>query len=107
MIEDPADHHWSSYQINGLGKESELCTPRPIYMALHSNAIQRQAVYRSLFSSHIEGQLLEAVRVNSNKGMAIGNEQFKQEIEALTGTRMKDKKMGRPANPQKKKLTVV
>jgi putative transposase len=107
MIEDPADCYWSSYQINGLGKESELCTPRPIYMALHSNAIQRQAVYRSLFSSHIEGQLLEAVRVNSNKGMAIGNEQFKQEIEALTGTRMKDKKMGRPANPQKKKLTVV
>ena len=44
------------------------------------NAIQRQAAYRSLFSSHIEGQLLDAIRVNSNKGMAIGNEQFKQEI---------------------------
>jgi putative transposase len=53
----------------------------------------------SLFLSHIEGQLLEAIRVNSNKGMAIGNEQFKQEIEALTGRIMKDKKMGRPANP--------
>jgi hypothetical protein len=34
--------------------------------------------------------------------MAIGNEQFKQEVEALIGTRMKDKKMGRPANPQKR-----
>ena len=22
MIEDPADYHWSSYQINGLGKDS-------------------------------------------------------------------------------------
>ena len=22
MIEDPADYHWSSNQINGLGKES-------------------------------------------------------------------------------------
>jgi putative transposase len=102
MIEDPADYHWSSYQINGLGKESELCTPHPIHLALHSNAIQCQAAYRSLFSSHIEGQLLEAIRVNSNKGMAIGNEQFKQEIEALTGTRMKSKKMGRQANPQKR-----
>jgi hypothetical protein len=29
--------------------------------------------------------------------MAIGNEQFKQEIEALTGRRMKDKKrVGQP-----------
>jgi putative transposase len=83
MIEDPADYHWSSYQINGLGKESELCTPHPIYLVLHSNAIQRQAAYRSLFSSHIEGQLVEAIRVNSNEGMAIGNEQFKQKIEAL------------------------
>jgi REP element-mobilizing transposase RayT len=27
MIEDLADYHWSRYQINGLGKESELCTP--------------------------------------------------------------------------------
>jgi putative transposase len=71
-------------------------------IAMPFNAIQCQAAYRSLFSSHIEGQLLEAIRVNSNKGMAIGNEQFKQEIEALTGTRMKGKKMGRPANPQKR-----
>jgi putative transposase len=42
MIEDPADYHWSSYQINGLGKESELCTPHPIYLALHSNVMQRR-----------------------------------------------------------------
>jgi hypothetical protein len=55
------------------------------YMALHSNAIQRQATYRSLFSSHVEGKLLADIRVNSNKGMAIGNEQFKQAMEALTG----------------------
>jgi putative transposase len=103
MIEDPAEYHWPSYQINGLGKESELCTPHPIYLARHSNAIQRQAAYRSLFSSHIEGQLLEAIRVNANKGMAFGNESFKQEKEALTGRIMKDKKrLGQPAHPQKK-----
>jgi hypothetical protein len=40
--------------------------------------------------------------------MAIGNEQFKQEIEALTGTRMQDKKwVAQPTQPTKKKLTVV
>lgn len=103
MIEDPADYHWSSYQINGLGKESDLCTPHPIYLALHSNAIQRQAAYRTLFASQLEGKLLEDIRVNSNKGMAIGNDQFKQEIEALTGRRMKAQKMGRPVNPPKKR----
>jgi hypothetical protein len=56
------------------------------------NAIQRQAAYRRLFSSHIEGQWLEAIRVNLNKGMAMGNEPFKQAIEALRGRRMRDKK---------------
>ena len=77
----------------------------PVYLALHSNTIKRQALYRAIFTSHVEGQLLADIRVHSHKGMAIGNESFKQEIEALTGTRMKHKKMGRPANSQKKKLT--
>jgi putative transposase len=100
MIEDPADYHWSSYQINGLGKESLEKSLSYVHhtqyiwrcIATPFNAIQRQAAYRSLLSSHIEGQLLEAIRVNSNKGMAIGNEQFKQAIAAFTGRRMKDKK---------------
>jgi hypothetical protein len=34
--------------------------------------------------------------------MTVSNEQLKQAIEALTGRRMEDKKMGRPANPQKR-----
>jgi putative transposase len=75
-----------------MALEKNLSYVHPIYLALHNNAIQRQLVYRSLFSSHIEGQLLEAIRVNSNKGIVIGNAQFKQEIEALTGTRIKGKK---------------
>jgi hypothetical protein len=44
MTEDLADYHWSTYPINGLGKESELYTPHLIYLALHSNAIKRQAL---------------------------------------------------------------
>jgi putative transposase len=78
-------------RLLALEKSLSYVHPHPKYLALHSNAIQRQAAYRSLFSSHIEGQLLDAIRVNSNKGMAIGNEQFKQEIKALTGRRKKDK----------------
>jgi hypothetical protein len=43
--------------------------------------------------------------------MAIGNEQFKQEIEALTGRRMKDKKtgqkMGRPASLKKRSSVLL
>lgn len=34
MVDDPADYVWSSYQINALGKESELCTPHPEYLRM-------------------------------------------------------------------------
>jgi putative transposase len=99
-IEDPADYYWLSYQIKGLGKKSELSTPHPIFMVL-----QCQAAYGCLFSSHVEGTLLEAIRVNSNKGMTIGNEQFKQEIETLTGRRKKIKN-GSPSQPTEKKEAI-
>ncbi|MFT5674507.1 MAG: putative transposase [Paraglaciecola sp.] len=59
-------------------------------------------MYRALFTSHVEDKLLEDIRGNSNKGMAIGNEQFKEEIEALTGRRMTEQKMGRPLTPTEK-----
>jgi len=40
--------------------------------------------------------LLEEIRTNTQRGMAIGNNRFKEELEALTGRRLKSKKRGRP-----------
>ena len=34
MMEDPGEYVWSSYQINALGKESDLCTPHSEYLRL-------------------------------------------------------------------------
>ena len=34
MVEDPGEYVWSSYQINALGKESDLCTPHSEYLRL-------------------------------------------------------------------------
>ncbi|WP_289031346.1 hypothetical protein [uncultured Paraglaciecola sp.] len=36
------------------------------------------------------------IRQATNKGMAIGSEAYKQQIEAETGRRMRPAKMGRP-----------
>jgi len=38
-----------------------------------------------------------------NKGMAVGSDPFKQEIEGLTGMRMQAKKRGRPVGWRKKR----
>jgi putative transposase len=103
MVEDPSEYVWSSYQINALGKNSALCTPHPEYLRLGNTKDRRIKEYRALFTHHVEGDLLEEIRSSVNKGMALGHDRFKDEIEKLTGRRVKPKKAGRPFGWRKKK----
>ena len=102
MVEDPANYSWSSYQINALGKDLHLCTPHEHYLGLGSTTEKRQAEYRALFKYHVEGELLTDIRKSVNKGLALGNERFKAEIEQLTGRAMREGKRGRPVGWRKK-----
>ena len=103
IVEQPSDYVWSSYPINALGKVSELCTPHAVYLALGKDANERQASYRELFKHHVDGKLLEDIRLAVNKCMALGSERFKTEIESLSGRRMTAKKMGRPVGWRKER----
>jgi putative transposase len=47
--------------------------------------------------------VLTEIREGLNKGMALGSERFKEEVEALTGRRLKPKKVGRQVGWRKKK----
>jgi len=96
MVKDPDGYRWSNYQINALDKNSELCTPHPLYAALGSSSKDRQEKYRNVFVHHIDGELLTQIRTNTNKGMVVGNDRFREEIELLTGRRVKPQKRGRP-----------
>jgi putative transposase len=102
MVTDPGEYRWSSYQINVLAKASDLCTPHPEYLELGADPIERRKNYRTLFSRHFDGKLLEEIRANTNKGLAFGTDRFKKEIETLTGRRVKAKKRGRPLGWRKK-----
>ncbi|WP_299808134.1 transposase [uncultured Shewanella sp.] len=96
MVDDPCKYQWSSYQVNALGKASTLCTPHPAYLAINSNKTARQTSYRALFKHHLDTKMIEDIRQATHKGMAIGNDKFKDEIEKLTNTNMRPQKMGRP-----------
>ena len=96
LVRDPSDYPWSSYRCNGMGMESELYTPHDEYLKLGRTKIQRLQAYRSLFKAHVTGELLEAIRCTVNQGLALGNERFKDEIEALYGRRVRPAKLGRP-----------
>jgi putative transposase len=106
MVDDPAAYFWSSYQCNALGKKSDLLTPHSIYTRLGTNEQERQLAYRGLFVHQIEGKLLEDIRKVTNKGLALGNNNFFAEIESLTGRRVIERKRGRPVGWRKDKSDV-
>lgn len=93
MVEDPADYHWSSYRANAYGLETKLCTPHESYLQLAQTDVERQAAYRQLFSVRIEYEQREGIRCAVNRGLAFGSERFKDEMEIITGRRM------RPSTP--------
>jgi len=96
MVEYPSDYKWSSYQCNGLGVETDLCSPHPEYLRLGRSKEQRLQAYRNFFKAHVADELIEQIRGSVNKGLALGNDRFKDEIESLYGRRVRPAKMGRP-----------
>lgn len=96
MVDDPGDYSWSSYQVNALGKVSDLCTPHEEYQRLAKTKPTRLKRYRYLFEHHVDDRVLVEIRSATQKGMAIGDDRFKEEITALTGRRLAPKRSGRP-----------
>ena len=97
IVRSPADYRWSSYQANGLGINSKLLSPHPIYTQLGKTKFERLARYRELFDENIEGGLLQDIRYSLNKSLVLGTGMFKSEVEELVGYDISPKRLGRPA----------
>jgi putative transposase len=104
MVTDPGEYRWSSYQINGLGKSSELCTPHPAYQLLGITFSERLKSYCLFCSEQIEDEILMDIRRDTQKSMAVGSERFREEVSAFTGRRLVPKKRGRPVGWKKEKV---
>jgi putative transposase len=97
MAREPAEYKWSSYQANGLGVRTKLHTPHELYLQLGTTEGERIANYQNLFESHIDGSLLSDIRRSIHTGL-LGANQFRVEIEAVTGHCLSHKRRG----PKKK-----
>lgn len=89
MVCHPGEYRWSSYGANTLGQHDTLVTPHEQYQALGSTTEERQAAYRALFQTHIDNKTLEEIRQATQKGWALGNDIFKEEIEHVLQRRAK------------------
>ena len=96
MVEKPAEYYWSSHSTNALGKQSALLTPHAEYLKLGRTPEQRLNRYQSLFSEHMEKSRVDQITSMTEKGLALGSNSFKEQIEKLHSRRVTAGKVGRP-----------
>jgi len=87
MVAHASEYPWSSYQGNALGKPIQLLTPHLLYRRLGKTAEERQTAYRALFRGRMAERDLAVIREATDKAWVLGDDRFKQQIEAKTGRR--------------------
>lgn len=96
MVATPAEHRWSSHAANALGVHDPLLTPHPAYLALGTDASDRQQAYRALVAEAPTQDDLELIRLRLQRQHALGSDRFRAEIEAQLARQAGPAKIGRP-----------
>ena len=96
MVDHPGDYPWSSYQYNARGDENPVVTAHSLYRRLDRSTDTRRSAYRQLFRAHIAKDDIDAIREATNKAWVLGNDRFREKIEALSGRRTTQQTRGRP-----------
>jgi putative transposase len=94
MVRDPADYTWSSYRAHAFGRTPRMWCPHAEYLGLGETEIERTSVYRRFFEEELSATAVADIRHAINTGLALGNERFKTELEALTGQPQTHRKRG-------------
>lgn len=95
MARNPRAYRWSSYRANALGAPDPLVTPHERYQMLAQDAADRQSAYRVLFAESLPDSTLAEIRDATNKGWALGNKRFRDEVAALLARRSEPAVRGR------------
>lgn len=83
LVASPEEYRWSSYGVNGLGRYDPLISPHDLYFRLGNDPDTRQNAYRALFQSDLDQATLRTIRETTNKGWALGNDRFRDDISRL------------------------
>ena len=86
----------SSYRCNALGQDDELITPHEEWMALGVDHRARCAAYGALFDDAPQQSQIDEIRYSNRKGLPMGRESFKSQIENQLEIKLGSGKVGRP-----------
>ncbi|MCU0973251.1 MAG: transposase [Burkholderiales bacterium] len=99
LVAHPGNYAWSSYRRNALGEAGAIAdwiTPHREYLRLGRTAADRQGAYRQLFRAAVSRSDLAEIRDCTHKGWALGDERFRQQVEARGQRRAASMGVGRP-----------
>jgi putative transposase len=96
MVTAPEDYRWSSYRANAGGESCPLLRYHTIYMALGDSPELRQRAYRELFRAVLGPGQLDAIRAAVQTGTPLGNDRFREQIEAAFKRKVGQARRGRP-----------
>lgn len=96
MVDMPDHYRWSSYRCNALGQDNELITPHEEWMALGVDDCSRCAAYRALFEDAPKKSQIDQIRYTNRKGLPLGRDSFKSQVEAQLSIKLGSGKVGRP-----------
>jgi len=96
MAKHPGDYAWSSYQRNAFGKHHAGIHEHEIYTRLGRTPVERQEAYRKLFSGALDRKAIHRIRASLNCSMPLGNDRFREKLEAELGRRLGYRQRGRP-----------
>jgi len=96
LVPAPGDYPYSSFAHNAHGSSDGLLTPHNTYESLAQTAEERWAAYRGLFSDSVASDMLSTIRDATNACLVLGDDRFKDQIEAMLGRSVRPGRSGRP-----------
>lgn len=95
LVAYPGSFHWSTYNSNAFGVESNLLRPHDVYLELGKTKDERLEAYQALFREAMPEDQIEKIRIGVNKGLVVGSEEFEKRIEIESGQPTRLRKRGR------------
>jgi len=101
IVNLPEHYRWSSYRFRAFGETNDVLDFDPWYNSLADNESERQINYRNFFQDSISDSVLNIIRDMTNKGGIVGRDNFKSQIEKITGKEIIFRLPGRPRKKNK------
>jgi putative transposase len=96
MVASPDRYRWSSYGWHALGIPDPLVTDHALYVGLARTAVERQRIYRELVHLTLAKSDVERIRQCLSYNFPLGNDRFRDRIEAALGRKVGECQPGRP-----------